>query len=199
MDAVLDAATELFAEQGPRAATVRDIAAHAGVNHALVHRYFGSKQDLLRAVLARQSQRFSALAESSPDVRAAISTLFRDGTVRGPYIHTLARAVMDGLHPERLVDDFPTVRALLGHLAANQAGAREDPAGTALAGPAEDARILVAGIAALALGWHIFEDYLVAAVQLADEPRERVSACIERLLLGIAALTGEPSSSRPPR
>ena len=50
---ILDSAQELFAKQGPRAVTVRQVAEHAGVSHALVHKYFGSKDDLIKAVLDR--------------------------------------------------------------------------------------------------------------------------------------------------
>ncbi|MEI6452861.1 MAG: helix-turn-helix domain-containing protein, partial [Actinomycetes bacterium] len=41
--AILDAAEELFHERGYGAVTVRDIAEQAGVSHALVHQYAGSK------------------------------------------------------------------------------------------------------------------------------------------------------------
>ncbi|MER6504910.1 TetR family transcriptional regulator [Streptomyces sp. NPDC001455] len=50
---LLDAAHDLFAEQGYEATTVRSIAARAGVNQALLFRYFGSKQGLLTEVLAQ--------------------------------------------------------------------------------------------------------------------------------------------------
>ena len=49
--AVLAAAGELFAERGPSAVSVRDIASLAGVNHGLIHRHFGSKEGLLRETL----------------------------------------------------------------------------------------------------------------------------------------------------
>ena len=44
-------AAELFAERGPRAVSVREVADAAGVNHGLVHHYFGSKAGLVTAVL----------------------------------------------------------------------------------------------------------------------------------------------------
>jgi AcrR family transcriptional regulator len=50
--ALLDAARELFAGKGFDRTTVRDIAALAGVNQALLFRYFGSKEELLGRVLA---------------------------------------------------------------------------------------------------------------------------------------------------
>lgn len=49
--AILDAARLVFAEQGFHGATIRGIAAQAGVDPALVHHYFGSKEDLFGAVI----------------------------------------------------------------------------------------------------------------------------------------------------
>lgn len=48
--AILDAAAEMFAAHGYRAATIREICAAAGANIALVSRYFGSKQGLYAEV-----------------------------------------------------------------------------------------------------------------------------------------------------
>ncbi|MFL6156956.1 MAG: TetR family transcriptional regulator [Marmoricola sp.] len=50
--AILDAARTLFADQGFSATSVRAIAGAAGVDPALVHHYFGSKQDLFVASLS---------------------------------------------------------------------------------------------------------------------------------------------------
>lgn len=55
--ALLAAAQELFAERGYERATVRDIAAHAGVNQALLFRYFGTKDELFRAAIAERGRR----------------------------------------------------------------------------------------------------------------------------------------------
>ncbi|MFF2900023.1 TetR/AcrR family transcriptional regulator [Streptomyces sp. NPDC057966] len=49
---LLEAARDLFAERGYEGATVRVIAARAGVNQALLFRYFGSKRGLLTEVVA---------------------------------------------------------------------------------------------------------------------------------------------------
>ncbi len=49
--AILAAARSRFAEEGYDAATVRGIAAEAGVDPALVLRYFGSKDELFATVL----------------------------------------------------------------------------------------------------------------------------------------------------
>ena len=50
-DAILDAARARFAEVGFDKASIRSIAAAAGVDAALVHHYFGTKQDLFGAVI----------------------------------------------------------------------------------------------------------------------------------------------------
>lgn len=49
--AILAAARELFAAQGFRRTTIRAVAAEAEVDPALVHHYFGSKDDLFVAAL----------------------------------------------------------------------------------------------------------------------------------------------------
>jgi AcrR family transcriptional regulator len=48
---ILDAARHRFAELGYDGATVRGIAADAGVNAALLHHFFGTKQDLFAAAM----------------------------------------------------------------------------------------------------------------------------------------------------
>ncbi|MFF8313591.1 TetR/AcrR family transcriptional regulator [Streptomyces lydicus] len=53
---LLDAASELFAERGYERTTVRDIAARAGANQALLFRYFGTKKALFGEVMARGGQ-----------------------------------------------------------------------------------------------------------------------------------------------
>lgn len=50
-EAILAAAREAFAEHGYDGASIRQIAAAAGVDPALVHHYFGSKDDLFVATL----------------------------------------------------------------------------------------------------------------------------------------------------
>ena len=48
---ILDAARHRFAELGYDGATVRGIAADAGVNAALLHHFFGTKQELFAAAM----------------------------------------------------------------------------------------------------------------------------------------------------
>jgi AcrR family transcriptional regulator len=59
-EALLDAAERLLVEVGYAAITTRRIAAEAGVNHGLVHYYFGSNENLLVHALERFTARLVA-------------------------------------------------------------------------------------------------------------------------------------------
>lgn len=55
-DALLGAAEQLLVEIGYAAITTRKVAERAGVNHGLVHYYFGSMEDLLLRVVERYTE-----------------------------------------------------------------------------------------------------------------------------------------------
>jgi AcrR family transcriptional regulator len=69
--ALLDAAERLLLAEGYAAITTRRLAAEAGVNHGLVHYYFGSVENVLVRVLERFTERLIARQRSmyaDPDV-----------------------------------------------------------------------------------------------------------------------------------
>ena len=53
---ILDAAERLFADRGPDAVSVLDVAVEAGVSHSLVLHYFKTYAELVRSVLARRNR-----------------------------------------------------------------------------------------------------------------------------------------------
>jgi AcrR family transcriptional regulator len=59
-EALLDAAERLLVDVGYAAITTRRLAAEAGVNHGLVHYYFGSNENLLVRALERFTARLVA-------------------------------------------------------------------------------------------------------------------------------------------
>jgi AcrR family transcriptional regulator len=65
--ALIAAAADLFATRSPSSVSVRDIASAAGVNHGLVHRYFGSKDALLGAVLRSLADQVAQAVLSASD------------------------------------------------------------------------------------------------------------------------------------
>ena len=68
VDAVAEAAYELFVARAPSAVSLREIAAEANVNLGLIHRYVGSKDDVIALVLARHTRRAQAVTELSVPV-----------------------------------------------------------------------------------------------------------------------------------
>ena len=81
-EAILDAAREAFAEQGYDGASIRGIATSAGVDPALVHHYFGTKDQLFLAAMnspidpARSSRR-SSRATGPRSASGSVRTFLR--------------------------------------------------------------------------------------------------------------------------
>ncbi len=171
-EAILDAAMHLFATRPPHSVSVREIAAAAGVNHALVHRYFGSKEALLGAVLQHATRQGAGVVADARDAREAVSAVFRLRSRAEPYTPALARALLDGADPRALQDEFPIIARLVELVRAQHDV--DDPLG---------ARVAVAAVAALLLGWQLFEPFLLAATGISDADRD---AC-EPLLASLAA------------
>ena len=53
---IIDGARKSLIKEGHRRSTIKVIADYAGVNHGLVHHYFGSKEELMVALIQHQSQ-----------------------------------------------------------------------------------------------------------------------------------------------
>jgi AcrR family transcriptional regulator len=69
---ILDAAERVFADHGFDGATIRDIAAAAGVQVGLVHHHGGGKADLFARTVARRADALAALRiKALQDARAA--------------------------------------------------------------------------------------------------------------------------------
>jgi len=69
-EAILGAARRAFAEQGYQRATIRGVAELAGVDPALVHHYFGTKQELFVAAVrlpVNPVEQLSAVLAAEPD------------------------------------------------------------------------------------------------------------------------------------
>ena len=99
--AVLTATSALVAERGPDGFSVREIAARAGVNHALVHRHFGTKADVLEQMLAADAEAVvaavveSGLPTSGQAGGEVVAELLDLLAERPSYWRTLVHAVLD--------------------------------------------------------------------------------------------------------
>lgn len=72
---VLDEATRLFSERGYAAVSTSEVARAAGVAEGSVFHYFGSKQELLRAVGERYGGEFAAAMFSGVEPVASPATI----------------------------------------------------------------------------------------------------------------------------
>jgi AcrR family transcriptional regulator len=146
---LIEAATQLFDRRNPGSVSVREIARLAGVNHGLVHHYFGSKQALVQAVL----DDLSAKARSSLAVGTAMD---QDSPVL-TYTRILGRVMLE----ESDLTPLPASHPILVQLAslARDVGGLDD----------RSARIRASQGAALAMGWLLFEPLLIQSSGLQDE------------------------------
>jgi AcrR family transcriptional regulator len=121
--ALLDAARAVFAEQGYEGATVRAIAARAGVDAAMVNHWFGGKQGLFAAAMELPidpGEVVATVLEGGPDtvgerlVRTFVTVWDRTGG--GPFA-ALVRSVSSHELAARMLREFVT-GVLFGPVAA---------------------------------------------------------------------------------
>jgi AcrR family transcriptional regulator len=163
MEAVRQAATELFAERGPDAVTVREVADRAGVNHALIHRHFGTKEELLRVVLTGAIERMASVAQNTTntgdDIREIVAAMRREE----PAIRLLGWAILAGYPIEDVWPEYPAFQKVQTVLSDEQerSGGRGDR---------EEPRVVVATGTALLFGWILFRPFLERAARLSEIP-----------------------------
>jgi len=164
--AVLEAATDLFAERGPAATSIRDIAAQSNVNHGLVFRHFGTKEQLVGAVLDHLGANLTDLLRSGAPADVVERALDRQ-------MRVMARTVLDGYPAGQLQKRFPNVADLLERV-------------RPLYDDETSARLAVANALALQFGWRLFAPILRSATGLDeltdDELRQAVLAELARIV-----------------
>jgi TetR/AcrR family transcriptional regulator, repressor for neighboring sulfatase len=118
-EALFNAAAYCFAEHGISNTSVREIATRAQVNHGLVHRHFGSKDELLKALLRRLAdavdQRLNQRFGNGPIPPPAelLPQIFADTTAVGLHWRVVLRALLEGVQPEELQTQFPVFKTLV--------------------------------------------------------------------------------------
>ena len=171
---ILDAATEVFFGAGYDRATIRAVAAAAGVDPGLVMHYFGSKQELYRRVIdAAPVPEFSGTpAQATEQILAGIAS--------------------------RLVNEPVTSLALLRSVLTNPEAATAAGDGIARyeaqiahAIPAADAELRAAVISAIMLGITVSR-HLMKTDELATADPEQVIGLLRPCILSLAAQTQQP-------
>lgn len=169
IDALKRAATTLMIDKG-MAISVREIASLAGVNHGLIHTYFGSKDALLRAALDEINDRAAAELDAGGFPPADLATR-RDGELA----KAIARVRLEGQ-----ADPFsahPVTEPWRHALARTRPEVNDD-----------DLDLMVASASALGTGWALFGDAIAEALGATGPKRADLDQRIHRMVAELGGL-----------
>jgi AcrR family transcriptional regulator len=188
---ILAAARELFARHGVDGVSVRRIAAKAGVDHALVHRYFGTKSEMAAEIVRAEAQTLADMGRPEADLPTSLSVLteaFEHLLTEGRTTMLLMiRAELDGLAPENMLGE-PTLRPV------RQLADWLEREGSATAGEV-DPRVAAMVLGAMVMGLVGMQPLLAAGAGLADEdPEDLRRRCVRAAVALAAAAVGAAPS-----
>lgn len=147
------AAASLLGEVGPRSVSVRMIAERAGVNHGLVHHYFGGKDGLLRAAMSRLVEEHAAYATAKSKGKPLPAPL---ALVDDPgYLRAIVRSVLDDemeLARMEITEGVSVPRNALVHVAGT----------TDLSSVSTSLKARIALGIAMEMGWAALEPFIFA-------------------------------------
>jgi TetR/AcrR family transcriptional regulator, repressor for neighboring sulfatase len=159
VEALLDAADRLFTISGPADVSLRAIAREADVNHGMVHRHFGTRDDLVDRLLERMAAKWTARTQAEGDFTSAIDSILGPAddaeTSAGSWIRLLAWSLLteSGDRPGESQRRYATLDMLPGMLDGDSP---------------EDAAEVTAAVLALVFGWRFFHPYIRAALHLEE-------------------------------
>jgi len=182
--AILDAAWDRFARYGPDGTPLRDVATDAGCTHALVARYFGSKDGLVDAVgdrlVARVARTVDDVVLGAPDPAYALLSFGRE---HPSSVQLLVRCALGDLQPQGFPDCVRPEWVLSSTRARSTAqGTRAD----------RRARLCAYGASSLLFGWLTFEGFLVAATRLGRVGARRRDLAIAAAVGSLMDVAGTP-------
>ena len=143
-DVVLDAAATLLTAYGVRRVSLQDIASAAGVSRQSLYRWFGDRDGVVRAVIARERDRFVdaalAAADREDDLSAAVHALLTETLQRAathPLLNRLRHSDPEMLLP-LLASSEDVVTATVSAIASQFLTARRPDADPARVADAAD-------------------------------------------------------------
>ena len=169
---LIAAAADMVGEVGPRAMTVRGVAERAGVNHGLVHHYFGGKDGLAEAAMLHLVQ------QHANDVRAQSlgnpipAPLALNNEPR--YLRAVVRSVLDDemkLATMELTAGVSVPRGALQHVTQMKHLDEPDVATKALA---------AMGMA-LEMGWAALEPFIFSVADIGEDQQESVREIVREM------------------
>lgn len=163
---LIDAAAELMGEVGPRAMSVRGIAERAGVNHGLVHHYFGGKDGLLKAAMTQLVEEHAVFAREQSHGSPVPAPLALKEDQK--YLRAVVRSVLDDemeLAQTELTAGVSVPRTALEHAVSKKKLEKAD---------VETKALFSIGMA-MEMGWAALEPFIFASMDVVgDEEQEAV-------------------------
>jgi TetR/AcrR family transcriptional regulator, repressor for neighboring sulfatase len=178
-EALIEAAAALAGERGSGHVTVRDIATRAGVNATFVHRYYGSKQNLMRAAMQRAQERLATRIGEVPDIAEGAAAIVHATLRERELIATLTRAALDGVF-DVIPADNPAMALLVERFQREAAGRGR--------GGRHDPRVVVACLSAVAVGYALLGDYIRHGTGLDGYSDDEAEAMLVAVLRDVARL-----------
>jgi AcrR family transcriptional regulator len=187
-EAILDAARQVFARQGYQGATIRGVAELAGVDPALVHHYFGTKQGLFVAAVqlpVNPVERLSAVLADDPELvgerMAGVFLSVWDQAANHSPMLALVRSAVSDEQAAAMLREFIT-EEVLGQIARR------------LGSPDATLRATLVGSQLVGL---IMLRYIIRVEPLASAPAAQVAAAVGPTLQRY--LTGDIDAALPAR
>jgi AcrR family transcriptional regulator len=188
---ILDAARRLFAERGIDKASLREIAAAAGVSHGLIQQYFGTREEMVAAIIKYEIDAVMATSLAADANPEGMPKMLREHM--DPF-HDFARIIMRaelaGLAPEKMLDPaMPTPATHLASVIASRQ-AKRPPADA----PALDPKLVSAYVNAALFGFSTLAPWLMTSVGLKpQEFRRRHDEIVAITMALIDLACGVPS------
>ena len=184
MSVVVSVAGTLFASRSADSVSIRDIAAAANINHALIHRYFGTKESLLRTVMESSARELAKTLSDVGDIEEGMEILLTGAFEHIGYIRAVHRTIIDGRDLRTLQRGYPTMKSLIEGLKAKRTS-RPGSKGTRSRTDFQ-MRVLAAALMTLTSGWVLLEraQLLAAGLDQRDvaKVRKEIVAILQRLI-----------------
>lgn len=172
--AILNAAEKLLLKRSPSEITVREIAKTANIKHPLIYRHFGTKNGVILAAHTRKLGKVSKMTTKIEALEGNVKTFFQMFEKDKWRQVALARAMIDGIDPHLIQNQFPMMEQLVELLKKKQ---------DELGGETKfDAETMAAVLGAIGLGWFLFEPFLLAATRMEERNKEEIRLNVINIL-----------------
>tara|TARA_B100000768_G_scaffold34278_1_gene32888 strand:+ start:1206 stop:1796 length:591 start_codon:yes stop_codon:yes gene_type:complete len=178
---LINSAAELLGTIGPNQLSIRDIALHAGVNHAQIHHYFGGKQGLLEATYKQLAFEHMQQLERRNISAMNLGNEPLSGLTEN-YFNALIRAVLDGqmdLLRVQVDSGLSMSKKTLNELAKLRGASK----------PSAEEKAAIALVMVMEFGFAAIKPYITEVLKISDkEMKEFMKLFVEGRNLGVDKL-----------